>query len=176
MRNRQPRQTASLGPHSQFDKLLAESGLGPRILDWFRLISILYPLWVRGKDMRHGRDGDREGIGSGRGDSGRTPGDRLFAGVRPGGPGASESLNPRGQREGVLVRILQRNRSSGMDIYIPSCPLNNIGFNCVCPLICKCFTVRSCMYFIFPMIFFLFSSLLCGKNTVCNAYNIQNTR
>lgn len=67
VRNRQPRQTASLGPHSQFDKLLAESGLGPRILDWLCLISIFYPLWVRGKDMRQrqrwrqGRDRVRPG-------------------------------------------------------------------------------------------------------------------
>lgn len=48
-----------------------------------------------------------KGLGQAR-DSGRIPGDRLFADIRPGGPRVSESLNLKGQREGVLIRIFRK--------------------------------------------------------------------
>lgn len=84
------------------ENLVADSGLGPRTVNRFCLIGIFFPSWA---EMDTGK-----GLGQTR-DSGRTCGHRLFADFRPGGPGASEPLNLRGQGEGVLVRILQRKKT-----------------------------------------------------------------
>lgn len=84
-------------------------GLNPGF--WTVLLHrIFFSLVGEVKDICQGRDGEA-GKASGQArDSRRASGDRFFAGVRSGG--ASESLNLKGQREGVVVRILQREREN----------------------------------------------------------------